>query len=216
MPVTIVGNNTPTAGGVVYGDGANYVSTAAGTSGQVLTSNGAGAPAWATPAAGGGLLGIQVFTSSGTFTVPAGVTRVKVTVTGGGGGGTSGTGFGGSGATAIKYFSVSPGNTLSITIGGGGSAGSTGGSSTVVFGATTVTAGGGVEPFTFTPAVATNGDINIRGGSGGSGTGTTSAGMAVSFWGPAAFNIANGGAYGSGGGANGSRAGTDGVCVVEY
>lgn len=46
MPVTIVGNNTPTAGGVVYGDGTNYVSTAAGTSGQVLTSAGSSAPTW--------------------------------------------------------------------------------------------------------------------------------------------------------------------------
>lgn len=52
MPVTIVGNNTPTAGGVVYGDGTNYASTAAGTSGQVLQSNGASAPSWvAAPAA---------------------------------------------------------------------------------------------------------------------------------------------------------------------
>lgn len=46
MPVTIVGNNTPTAGGVVYGDGTNYASTSAGTSGQILTSAGAGAPTW--------------------------------------------------------------------------------------------------------------------------------------------------------------------------
>jgi len=47
MPVTIVGNNTPTAGGVVYGDGTNYASTAAGSSGQVLQSNGSSAPTWA-------------------------------------------------------------------------------------------------------------------------------------------------------------------------
>lgn len=46
MPVTIVGNNTPTAGGVVYGDGTNYASTAAGTSNQLLISAGAGAPTW--------------------------------------------------------------------------------------------------------------------------------------------------------------------------
>jgi len=46
MPVTIVGNNTPTAGGVVYGDGTNYASTSAGTSGQILQSNGASAPSW--------------------------------------------------------------------------------------------------------------------------------------------------------------------------
>jgi hypothetical protein len=53
MPVTLVGNNTPTAGGVVYGDGTNYASTAAGSSGQVLQSNGSSAPTWAAPAAGG-------------------------------------------------------------------------------------------------------------------------------------------------------------------
>lgn len=46
MPVTIVGNNTPTAGGVVYGDGTNYVSTSAGTAGQVLLSNGSSAPSF--------------------------------------------------------------------------------------------------------------------------------------------------------------------------
>ncbi len=46
MPVTIVGNNTPTAGGVVYGDGTNYASTAAGTSGQVLISGGSSVPTW--------------------------------------------------------------------------------------------------------------------------------------------------------------------------
>jgi len=46
MSVTIDGSNTPTAGGVVYGDGANYASTAAGTSGQPLVSGGTGAPAF--------------------------------------------------------------------------------------------------------------------------------------------------------------------------
>ena len=52
MSVTINGNNTPTAGGVVYGDGTNYASTSAGTSGQVLTSAGSSAPTWATPSTG--------------------------------------------------------------------------------------------------------------------------------------------------------------------
>ena len=46
MSVTINGSNTPTAGGVTYGDGTNYATTAAGTSGQVLTSNGSSAPTW--------------------------------------------------------------------------------------------------------------------------------------------------------------------------
>lgn len=46
MPVTIDGNNTPTAGGVGYGDGSELAFTAAGTSGQVLKSNGTSAPSW--------------------------------------------------------------------------------------------------------------------------------------------------------------------------
>lgn len=65
MAVTIVGNNTPTAGGVVYGDGTNYASTAAGTSGQVLTSAGSSAPTWATPSSGA-ITFISVTTVSGT------------------------------------------------------------------------------------------------------------------------------------------------------
>lgn len=44
MPVTITGNNTPTAGGVVYGDGTTYATTTAGTSGRPIVSGGAGAP----------------------------------------------------------------------------------------------------------------------------------------------------------------------------
>jgi hypothetical protein len=46
MPVTIDGSNTPTAGGVGYGDGTELAFTNAGTAGQVLKSNGAGAPTW--------------------------------------------------------------------------------------------------------------------------------------------------------------------------
>jgi hypothetical protein len=72
MAVTIVGNNTPTAGGVVYGDGTNYASTAAGTSGQVLQSNGASAPSWAAPATGA-----LVFIS--TQTVSSSVAQVDFT-----------------------------------------------------------------------------------------------------------------------------------------
>jgi molybdopterin-binding protein len=44
MAVGIVGNNTPNAGGVGYGDGTNLAFTSAGTSGQVLVSNGSSAP----------------------------------------------------------------------------------------------------------------------------------------------------------------------------
>lgn len=49
MTVIINGSNNATAGGVTYGDGSQYVTTAAGTAGQVLTSAGSSAPTWETP-----------------------------------------------------------------------------------------------------------------------------------------------------------------------
>jgi hypothetical protein len=63
--------------------------TSAGTNGNVLTSNGS---AWVSQAAaaGGGDYIMQVFTTPGTWTKPAGLKAVKVTVIGGGGGATSG------------------------------------------------------------------------------------------------------------------------------
>lgn len=49
VPIADGGTNstaTPTAGGAAYGTGTAYAVTAAGTSGQVLTSNGTSAPTW--------------------------------------------------------------------------------------------------------------------------------------------------------------------------
>ena len=54
LPVANGGTNataTPTAGAVSYGTGTAYAFTSAGTSGQVLQSNGASAPTWVTPTA---------------------------------------------------------------------------------------------------------------------------------------------------------------------
>ena len=70
--------------------------------------------------------GIQVFTSGGTFTVPAGITAVKVTVFGGGGGGgtwgqilpTSLGGYGGAGIAIIS--GLTSGASITVTIGSGG------------------------------------------------------------------------------------------------
>lgn len=42
------GTATPTAGAISYGTGTAYAFTSAGTTGQVLTSNGAGTPTWTT------------------------------------------------------------------------------------------------------------------------------------------------------------------------
>jgi hypothetical protein len=46
MAIVIDGNNTPTAGGIGYGDGTELAFTTVGTSGQLLQSNGASAPSW--------------------------------------------------------------------------------------------------------------------------------------------------------------------------
>jgi hypothetical protein len=125
---------------------------------------------WA--AGGGGDNGRgQVFTSSGTFTIPSGTTAVKVTVIGGGGNGANmtpanGTAGGGGGGTSIRYITnLVPGNTVSVTVGGAGGTSS--------FGAF-CSATGGVSPGTNSRTAGaggngTGGDINIPGGSGGSG-----------------------------------------------
>ncbi|MBR8182082.1 hypothetical protein KDW54_06675 [Burkholderia ambifaria] len=83
--------------------------------------------------------GIQAFTSSGSFTVPAGVTTIAVSGcaagSGGGGGGGStnvtGTGAGGAGGSAGQSiqkvnYTVIPGSAITITIGAAGSGGSAG------------------------------------------------------------------------------------------
>ena len=60
----------PTAGAVPYGTGTAYAFTAAGTSGQVLKSNGAGAPTWTT------------VTGTGTVTSVAATVPAFLSVTG--------------------------------------------------------------------------------------------------------------------------------------
>ena len=229
-----------TAGGVVYTDGTKEANTGAGTSGQFLQSAGSGAPVWATPA--GGFSNIQVFTSSGTFTVPAGITKVKVTVVGGGAGATNysatfgSSGGGGAGGTAIKIISgLTPGGTVSVTVGTGGAAGTGGGTSS--FGAYCSATGGStgsVGSSNNKPGVGgtgSSGDINITGGIGGaSGSGSASGGCSFMGGGGCSATdstygatLVNGQAYGSGGGAAVSNSagyvagvGKAGVVIVEY
>jgi hypothetical protein len=142
---------------------------------------------------GGGSGGttVEFRLSSATVTIPNGATRSRVTLVGGGGGGggtlTAGcAGGGGGGATCIKYLTgLTPGNTLSLTIGAAGSGGAAGdnsggagGNTTLSSGTqtiTTLTAGGGAGGSSGSggysaPAgsggTATNGDLNISGGKG--------------------------------------------------
>ena len=234
------GRSTLTAENVLLGDGTNAVKfVAPGTSGNVLTSNGT---TWTSAAPLSGLAA-QVFTSSGTFTIPTGVTRVKVTVVGGGGGGCNGGGFGqngtrgggGGGGTAVKWLTgLTPGNTLAVTVGAGGAGnaagGNPGGNSTVSSGTqsiSTITGGGGGEgAVTFghwtVGGIGSGGDLNIRGSgsqSGGDGVGGSSTMGGGSGVGGTSAASAEGGAYGGGGSSafNAvSSAGAAGVVIFEW
>ena len=103
--------------------------TADGTVNQSLVTDGSGTLSWS------GVTGASVtnFSSSGTWTKPAGVTTVTVELWGGGGGGGSGRkgdnnadggGGGGGGAYVTKTFPASDiSSTVSVTLGAGGAGG---------------------------------------------------------------------------------------------
>lgn len=167
--IAVEGNNVPSPasqanGDILYRGATNWERLAAGTSGQVLQTNGAGAaPSWATVSSGGTLLRApQVLTSGTSYTTPAGCTKIYVEAVGGGGGGggadnsgsgnqySSGGAGGGSGAYCAKYFTVSASTAYTYAIGAGGNGGTAtlgngtnGGNTTFTVGATTITAGGG-------------------------------------------------------------------------
>ena len=97
-----------------------------GASGNVLTSNGS---VWVSQAfSAGGNLRVQLFTSSGTWTAPAGTTTAIVYVVGSGGGGGGANiynngGSGGNGGAGYGIYTVTSGASYTITIGTAGAAG---------------------------------------------------------------------------------------------
>ena len=145
-----------------------------GSAGQALISAGASAAAvWAAPKSAF----MEVFTATTTWTVPAGVTNVKVTVIGGGGAGGGGTttgstqigAGGGAGGCAIESVAVTPGDSITITVGNGGTGGTgTGGSGTSSSFGAFCSATGGTGGGRFAPNA---GISTTSGGAGGSGSG---------------------------------------------
>ncbi len=149
---------------------------------------------------------VVVVNPSSPWTVPAGVTSIKVEVWGGGGGGggawnNSGSG-GGGGAYNVATFSVTPGHTFTITIGSGGAGGSS------FYFSTTNGAVGGT-----TSVSGVDGSVSAVGGNGGTTGGANSGnngngGAGIHSGGNGGSSSGNG--AGGGGGAGNNGDGTNG------
>lgn len=186
------------------------------------------------PALGPGFgSGVQSFTSSGSFQVPAGVTQIEVEVWGAGAGSFASTssiasgGGGGGGYGRKRIIGLTPGQAISVTVGAGGTGGTTGG---VVpasgqgssFGSFLSATGGTVNPLATasspqlggSPGYGQGGDVNLFGSAGQSGIGNTGGmggagamgGMQNSGTSGNAGLAPGGGASGAGTGATGSTA----------
>lgn len=193
------------------------------------------------------MFGVSRFSASGTFIVPAGVTTVYLTGCGAGGGGgaysgANGAGGGGAGASCLKRsVAVTPGQSITVTIGQGGAGGAIAGAvgsngGTTSFGALCSLGGGGGGA----SVAAGGGGGSASGGTGGATIaglqgeqynprGTTSGGMGgSSAFGVGGYgggtgtsnqagSLASGFGSGGGGGASaGGGAGSSGFLLVEW
>lgn len=185
------------------------VSTTAASVGAMLQASSASAAAWTVPAHGQ-----QLFTSNGTFTVPAGVYSFTVQCWGGGGGGgglgTSNTN-GGNGGNS----SVVSGTTACSANGGGGGTGSAAGSTGD--GGTGGNISGTVGTVKIPGGSGFNGRVNFGAGYGGAGGAaprgdTNNPYSSANFYGGGGFG--GGTSSSSANGAGGGGAGTYSQALV--
>ena len=189
-------------------------------------------------------MGVEYFTSSGTFTVPDNVTQIFVQCWGGGGGGASrgsfGTqacGAGGGGGYCEKIINVSAISSITITVGAGGAGGAgggdftngaSGGTSSVGSHCSATGGGGGSASsslFTGTGGTGVNGDVNFSGTDGDWSTSTGNFGGS-SFYSSGATPLKDGsdkdGVMPGAGGASianeiiGGGDGADGLVIVRW
>ena len=167
--------------------------TSLGTAGQVLTVTAPGTAVAYESISAGGSYSMTIFTSSGTYTKPAGLSDVKIRVLGGGGGagwpyyapGGGGSnhqsGPGGGGGYAETYLDAPAiGATETVTIGGGGAGGNSASPNASHNGAT-----GGTSSF--------GSFASASGGGGGGG---------ANYYGSASFGGGGAGGIGTGGQVN--------------
>jgi hypothetical protein len=173
----------------------------------------------------------RITSGSGNWTVPVGVSRIRVTCVGGGAGGGGGSGSaadgGGGGGTNISLvlgdtLNVYPGQSIAYAVGAGGAggtgaggtSGATGGSTTFT-GATTGQGGLGGTTYIFGGAGPAGGAGSAgsqnTGGGGGGGAGAT-GGRGATPPGTAGYAGGGGGGFAGGNGGNGGS----GIIIIEY
>lgn len=235
----VLGAALDTLSGIPSGAGQIPVAnlgTGTGSSANFLRGDGA----WTS--VGGIPTGIEAFTTSGTWTKPAGVTTVYVKAWGsggnggaGGGGGTGGGGGGGGGGYSEGLIAVSGNVTVTV-----GTAGGT--TNTTFAGSTTLTANYGVNGSVGesgptggaggTGGSSSNGSVNLSGRAGDAGGGSPATGGAggdsvngggiggliqtADLAGNAGHGIGGGGGGGFGGASKAGGAGTAGLVIVYY
>ena len=186
LPVSAGGTGATsfTANNLLVGNGTGtFARIAPGSSGNILISNGTAWTSANSLTIGVGIRGPrqQIFTSSGTFTVPAGVDSLKVTVIGGGGGYINSADLlyassGGDGGISTKFITgVSSGQTIVATVGAKGasvtaSSGAAGTGGTSSFGSYCTATGGSGGYYDYWsvaqdgfPGLGTTGDFNMSG-----------------------------------------------------
>ena len=194
-----------------------YSKGGAVTDGYYYNSGTSAAPTWSyflttASASTGCFTNWQLFTADGTFTVPTGITKIKVCVYGGGGGGRQGSIGGGSGGGAGGYaegtYTVVPLTNYTVAVGTGGAGNSNGNSSS--FGVLISASGGligAIQSLGGISGIGNGGYLNTSLGNGGIGGASTQGANGTGGGGTGA-NISSG--FGGGGGGGGFGGGNGG------